>query len=490
MATESDRRKNAAQWFYNLIFGDEPIPKRAAREADRLPAPLLAARSLETAGAAPHLQSGSALFLKQAKLLATYEDDFSYDGSVIRYFPTYQSLTDPELRGYFSWRTKLRAGEVRTAPLTFAYLYIFELINQVGVTDPMDGYRKLEAFRSAYAQVNGAACPHLDEWRTDYCIYYGLDAELLADTPQVLFDKSVCVLEQIHTQPQDAVMRAVKQLAPKWLARSRFYADFAADCDRVITRVLRRISTHFDKRCKCSLVESWFGGMGVFQTRLFYNAVFCDPLKIRSAEYALDARCVYCCKNGFWTVRRDSDPTLPSEMLNALVRAIDCTMRQEYGYRYPLKDSRIPKYQQKIILEETHALLAEKAAAEAAKISIDYTKLARIRRDAAVTRDKLIVEEETDAPEAPTAPAAPCEAAAPASGDSAALSQAEYRLLQCLLYGGDCGWVRSQGYLPSVLTDGINEKLYDRFCDCVLTCDEPPALVADYIDELKEMVHP
>lgn len=42
--------------------------------------------------------------------------------------------------------------------------------------------------------------------------------------------------------------------------------------------------------------------------------------------------------------------------------------------------------------------------------------------------------------------------------------------------------------MMSVLVDGINEKLYDEFMDSVL--DDTPALVEDYIDELKEMVHP
>ena len=42
----------------------------------------------------------------------------------------------------------------------------------------------------------------------------------------------------------------------------------------------------------------------------------------------------------------------------------------------------------------------------------------------------------------------------------------------------------------SVLTDGINEALYDMFCDTVLTSDEPPEVIEDYIDELKETVTP
>ena len=68
------------------------------------------------------------------------------------------------------------------------------------------------------------------------------------------------------------------------------------------------------------------------------------------------------------------------------------------------------------------------------------------------------------------------------------LSDTEYRLLQAILYGKDRSWVRTEGYIMSVLLDSINEKLYDIFQDAVL--DDAGAPLEDYIDELKEMVTP
>ena len=40
----------------------------------------------------------------------------------------------------------------------------------------------------------------------------------------------------------------------------------------------------------------------------------------------------------------------------------------------------------------------------------------------------------------------------------------------------------------SVLSDSINDKLYDIFLDSVL--DDTPALIEDYIEDVKEMVKP
>ena len=146
---DSNRMKRAAEWFYSTVFQDEAIRPRPQKPSSPMPAPLRAARSLET-GMPAYRQSRESIFVKQAMLLANYEDDFVYEKPVFCYYPTYQSLTDEELRGYFSWRTKLRRGEVQKASLSYAFLYIYELLNQIGVAAPMDGYRKLKDFQSAY----------------------------------------------------------------------------------------------------------------------------------------------------------------------------------------------------------------------------------------------------------------------------------------------------------------------------------------------------
>ena len=486
--------KRAAEWFYSNVFRDEAIRPRPERSTERVPPPIRAARSLENFPGNTW-QSRESVFVKQARLLANYEDDYAFDGSVVRYFPTYQSLTDQELRGYFSWRTKLRGGDIHKTSLTFAFLYIYELINQIGVQDPMDGYRKLLGFQEAYGQLDGKILPYLREWLRDYVVYYQLDPNLLSNTRQVIFDRSVTILDNIRQQDAEKVLWAVRQLAPKWLERSKFYGEHPADCDRVILRVLRRVSEHYAARCKKTMAEQYFGSIGEFQVRLFNSAVFLDQSKARNCEYAIDERCVYRCKNGFWTVRMHSHNPGSCQKLEDLIKTIDSVMRQEYGYRYPVKPEVDTKWILRIIREEVQGLLAEKKAAETKKVRIDYTQLARIRQDAAATRDKLAVEEELEdepweeaPPPAKEAPN-PAEISAAPAGDCP-LNPAEYRLLQCLLWGGEVSWVRREGFLLSVLVDGINEKLYDTFGDSVLLADDPPQPAEDYIEDLKEMVRP
>lgn len=430
-------------------------------------------------------QSRESIFIKQGKLLAGYEDDYVYNRRVTHYFPTYQSLTNLELRGYFSWRTKLRRGNLQKTSLTYAFLYIYELLNQIGVADPMDGYRKLTEFRDAYGALDDGILPYLNLWLMDYVVYYNLDAGLLADTPQVRFNRGIAVLDSIQSRGDEEVIRAVKQLSAKWLERSKFYREYREDCDTVIVRVLRRMSAHYNARCKKTMVEQYFGSFSQYRVILFDAAVFHERQVEGSRQYKVDENYIYRCRNSLWSVQKYNCLPHSNGKLGDVLKAIDGVMRECYGYGRPIQYKLDTKWILKIIQEEARNLLTEKKAAEEKKITIDYSRLARIRSDAAVTRDRLMVEEEAEE-EAPLVQT-PAPAEEP---EDTPLTKDEYRLLQSLLYGRDYGWVRSSGLMLSVLVDGINDKLYDTFSDSVLLGDDPPELIEDYIADLKEMIHP
>lgn len=430
-------------------------------------------------------QSRESIFIKQGKLLAAYEDDYVYDRRVTHYFPTYQSLTNPELRGYFSWRTKLRRGNLQKTSLTYAFLYIYELLNQIGVADPMDGYHKLTEFRDAYGALDDGILPYLNLWLMDYVVYYNLDAGLLAEAPQMRFNRGIAVLDSIQSRGDEEVIRAVKQLSPKWLERSKFYREYREDCDTVTVRVLRRMSAHYNARCKKTMVEQYFGSFSQYRVILFDAAVFHERQVEGNRQYKVDENYIYRCRNGLWSVQKYNCLPHSNGKLGDVLKAIDGVMRECYGYGRPIQYKLDTKWILKIIQEEARNLLAEKKAAEEKKITIDYSRLARIRSDAAVTRDRLMVEEEAEEEAPPVQTPAPAE-----EPEDTPLTKDEYRLLQSLLYGRDYGWVRSSGLMLSVLVDGINDKLYDTFSDSVLLGDDPPELTEDYIADLKEMIHP
>lgn len=472
---------------FDSDYEDEPIRPREKAPAEKLPAPLQAARSLEK-GAARMYQNRRSLFLNQAKLLEFYKDD--YDGEYIAhcYYPTYDMLTDQELRSYFAWRTKVRNGDVEPSCASFAYLYLYELINGIGTGTPVEGLHKMDDFVAAYREYDTSLMKHYADWRKSYIIYYNLADSFLGDEERGEKEEQTAVLDNAQEQTDAAIIDAVKQLAPSWLDRSKFYKTHQADMDKVIAQVLRRMNQHYSTRSKRTFSEQLFGSRETFGFELFYGAVFCDPLRHEDGRYYITDSHYYECRNGYWTKTSYFIDKQKRRKLEDLMKAIDASLRLALNEDKPIKAPAQLKWVTKVIEEETAALLEEKKKAEQAakRVAIDYSALDRIRKDAAITQEKLAVEDEMEE-ETPPVPQPTPEPQPEEQPNGCPLDASEYRLMQCLLYGGDKSWVQKEGKILSVLLDSINEKLYDSFQDSVIEDDR---VVEDYIDELKEMVKP
>ena len=459
----------------DTVYEDEAILPRRGKEQANLPPLLARARAMAEVDFPLARQE---IFLRQGRLLADFEDDFAYMGDPVRYYPTYQSLTDDELRGYFTWRSKVRAREVAPAPLTFIFLHCYELINLIGVRSAEGAYEQLLFLLRNYATFGWNVSRYLQSWIKDFVIYYDLPQELLSASAEKMYNQSIAVIENMAQAPQDKVMDAVKQIAPSWLARSRFYASHFEDMDTVICRVLKGMAAHYAANCKRSLADQLFGALVPRHMHIFRQAIFCNPLGRREYQYAIDGQCVYTCENGIWSSNWRPFSSRSGRKLEKLLKTIDQIMREAYDFGSPIQGEISVRWILKLIRETTRDVLDKKAAAEKARVRIDFAILDRIRSDAAITRDKLVTEEDEE-PEAPAPVTGPAHAAqfageVVAPGEGLALSEPEVRLLKCLLHGEDTGWLRKEGYMPSVLADAINEKLYDTFDDTVLDEDFRP----------------
>lgn len=467
-------------------YTDEPILPRKKTPEEKLPAPLKAARSLEK-GAACMYQNRRSLFLNQAKLLEFYKDD--YEGEYIShcYYPTYDLLNNQELRSYFAWRTKVRNGDIQPSCSCFAYLYLYELINGIGTGTPVEGLHKMDDFAAAYKEYESSLMNYYANWRKSYIIYYNLSDSFLGGEEREGEEAHMAVLDSAQEQTDDAIAAAVKQLAPGWLNRSKFYKTHQTDMDRVIVQVLRRMHQHYSARSKRTFSEQLFGSRETHSVDLFCHAVFCDPLRHENSRYYITDSHYYECRNGYWTETSCFIDSHKRRKLENLMKTIDASLRVALNDGKPIKSPSQLKWVTKVIEEEVAALLETQKQQEAAakRVQIDYSALAQIRREAAITQEKLATEEEIEE-EAPPAVQPPPPQPEEHPGDCP-LDKTQYRLMQNLLYGGDTGWVQREGKMVSVLLDSINEILYETFQDAVI---EDGQVVEDYIDELKEMVKP
>lgn len=91
------------------------------------------------------------IFLQQAKFMVDVEDDYPQVISPVFFYSwNYESLRVPELRTYFTWRTKIRKGEYPKIFSGYLLVYFAELINLVGVDSVFDAYSKLKKTLEVY----------------------------------------------------------------------------------------------------------------------------------------------------------------------------------------------------------------------------------------------------------------------------------------------------------------------------------------------------
>ena len=482
------------------VYHDEEIPN-APTPTPKRPTPklLLAMRSLVT-NSRNYWQSRAELFLKQARLMANYEDDYIYNGAVNQYFPTYDSLSDVQLRGYFTWRTAVRQGRVEKRGMSYASLYVYELLHLIGCRDAQDAYEKLHSFCEAYRALDPQIGHYIVHWEDEFVIYYGLDPKLITWRGNALVcreqDDAICTVLHRTEHTAEAVMAALCTLSSYRLERSKLYRAHTAEVNAVVLRVLERAAEYYEKHRQISAFADLIAVPQTAPIRLFSSAVFQPSGEEQDRIYEVHPLRRYECVGGYWTLHSYERPERAAQRLGVFLRGVDAGLRAHYGIT-AIQPPKLKKWQEKIIDEEITAFLAEQRAAEARRVRLDFSQLARIRKDADVTQERLIVEEEeppmmSSFEPSPVVPPASAEDMQPVdpvmtegAGDINGLNASEIRLLRTLLADGDLAWVRTEGRMVSVLVDGVNEKLYDDFADTVIEGD-PPAVVSDYQDELVE----
>lgn len=443
-------RARANSAFAGRTFADEPIIRRGSQMASYLPKRCQEMRALATS---PELRNTSreCIFYHQARLMEDYTDDVPYRGHFEEYFPTYQAMSDRQLRGYFTWRTAVRAGMVEEAPLSFAFVHLYELLMGVGTTPGEQGFHDIERF---WQSLRGHA-PQLDRyvrlWLRDYVVYHELDPRLVPPYVDLEFDRGLIAMrdgiaawEGRQTPPrfstpasliapggatpalpnpappaQDASAKRRRMrganagdgadnpaeerlfssfdVLSSYRPRvSRLYRDRPETLRHVCCSVVVQLARHYDAHRKSGLMESLFGSPLAMPYDMFYSAVFWSEQPHPDTTYELDAINRYTCARGRWYWEGYHGSHTKSTKLGAVLRASDQRLRAAIGYEHPLVEKTVPKYLAKIIDREIEARLAWEREQEARVIHVDLSQLAGIRAAASLTQEALLVDEERE----------------------------------------------------------------------------------------------
>ena len=453
----------------------------------------------------PFARYDAAVFYRQAKFMEGFSDDYRGNEQFFMYYPSYQHMGYEQLRTYFTWRSKIRSGQKPPAASSYIFLYIYELLSNVGVNNPADGLDKLTAVWNAYREYEPVLDKYLPGWLKDYHIYYQLPHSF-ADFVQKHNLQAYYPDQFLFETGADNSLMLWNSISSYDITKSRFYnAGNEALCRDCFCAVLggvrelcanRNIHTADLPVYSFCIGASWFP----FQRALFYHW---EKQPDRVVE--MPGGELYFCKGNQWTANISIQDSNRKDFAGYLIKKTEECLRQAVKYKFKITADR------NMVRQSFHKLRAlgiplpelDNAIGQAISdfhrgmtriaVSVDNGNLARIRKEAQGTQDKLIVPEDdirvSDLPVNPVKePTDQVSDAWAALKDS--LGAIERKALAMALRG-DAGiktFADENGIMLEVLVEGINDKSVDCVRDSILEMDDSVSVYDEYREKITELV--
>ena len=480
-------------------------------------------------------QENARIFYLQGRFMADFEDDYEKNQPYSAYFPSYQTMGYEQLRTYFTWRTQVRQGNIEGTSLSYAFMYLYELVNLIGVENAEEGLDQMLQFWDAYRQFDRSIDKYVPGWVRDYWIYYGADGSF-----QEFAEKNR--LEEWYpglSDPEDG-FDLLCSISKYDLRGSVFYGDGNQDLVRdCFDSTMERLEQVFGCR-GMNLEELVFQPVKNMPEWLpFKGALFYPCLTQENRSVMLSDKEVYFCWGDRWTFQTTLTTESGKRLIGYVMKQMESALRRAVKYRHKLSAS--PKMLGTmtaqelelagIDLEETVEGAVREFYRERNKtvVRVDAEALDRIRQEALMTQEKLTVPEEDPAvmPSLPLDAPDSASEQRPASREEKALSDpwrdlgnalsdVERRALALALYRQKEEWEPASageegpsadgkdffgklaaygnmkqfadecGVMLEVLMEGINEKAMDYVGDSLL--DEEFIIYDDYTQQAEEMI--
>ena len=475
-------------------------------------------------------------FYVQGKFMENYEDPAAWDGEIYEYWPSYYKLSLAQLRGYFTWRTELRKGNYRKHCDSFVLMYLSELVNEIGTTSAEESFLKIQEFEKNYIDAglcSGYIQYNIQQWMFEFAVVNGLAPEIAcryADREVLERDAGIEILHNPKAYSDQEVFDALCIFAGEQTAKSKLIQLHGAEAISLFAAMWRLIQAQYRRNGK-DIFRICFGRRGAHSWYPLNGTLYYEKQKREEITYELNSSRFYRFKRGEWRECGYQMFYFDKRLLTGLLKETDRRLRLYLKTGHPLKERKEAAWAVPYIEAVIEADRKAKLEAARPNISIDFSGLDKIRKDALETQSNLLTEEETQCtPEfnavnkavrksaaskkhtkedsaarkntaallsvaaSPHLASEQSEAAvlAAPSNTSVPLDGMQIQLLQMLLRGESVQeLITAQRGMPSVIADAINEALFDYIGDTVVECDgETITIIEDYregiINILKE----
>ena len=182
-------------------------------------------------GAGFHENYSAQRFVKDAFKYAARREKSAVFVPFMCYWPTYDSMTPDQRKWYFYWRGQVRDGQYPETDLSYIFVHVYELINNVGVRDGVDAYTQLFKLWTAYRDKYSKLDRYLMDWIADYLVinkgavdlptFYSqaMEMKAFAGDPDILLSRYA--KGGLNSLPMDLIDR-LSDYRPR---KSKFYND-------------------------------------------------------------------------------------------------------------------------------------------------------------------------------------------------------------------------------------------------------------------------
>ena len=442
-------------------------------------------------------------FYYQAKMMADYDDDA--DIVPFRcYFPTYRDMSVPQLRSYFTVRHLLRQGKTPAVPLSYLFVYIYELLMQIGCKDAEEALQLLGEIYQNYRATEPAIERYLSQWMRDFVVYNNLTdhiAQFFATEQST--DAKAVVLTNRDKVTDQLLFQTVTSLSNYSITSGALYKKHPKAVEAVVPRVIRAVAPLYEARMHHRFETLCMGLKKKVSHPMFASAVFYDPEPVRQQEVVISLRRKYVCLNGLWSTSNFVQLLAQrGGPIGNILHETDRRLRLALKVGQKISRKPIESDVEAVIQQTINTWQNEEAEARKPKVAVDFSKLDRIRNDAEAVRDALLTDEEkmdaTPQPTSPepqqetsrTQPAAEPQSAEPEPQEDAVFSADEMEFLNLLLQGGNWQEFLRTRHIPlGVMVDGINTKAMDWMGDLLIEDNgDGPAVIEDYKEDIENVI--
>ncbi len=207
------------------------------------------------------------------------------------YWPTYDSMDSRQRAWYFYWRSQVKKGNYLETDLSYIFIYIYELINEVGYTSKEEGYQLLQQIWKVYRATFPKLDTYLEEWLVDYMFLHHMEhllPEMMRENERIATHYLYNLYLYKNYIEGTAVIdqRDILKIMHYDIEKSKFYtAGYSEILIEVLTQIVHRIDAFMQSSYDQNIFRFFMPQEQKSMTRKVYKSAIYAGNEIYQRQY-------------------------------------------------------------------------------------------------------------------------------------------------------------------------------------------------------------